>query len=65
MYRYPVAEPDIGEEELRNVIEAVKSGWISSKGRFIEEFERAFANYIGMKYGIATCQMVQRHSTSH
>lgn len=54
MYRYPVAEPDLGEEELRNVIEAVKSGWISSKGRFIEDFERAFANYIGVKYGIAT-----------
>jgi perosamine synthetase len=53
MYRYMVAEPDIGEEELRNVVEAVKSGWISSKGRFIEEFERGFANYIGMKYGVA------------
>jgi perosamine synthetase len=52
MYRYPVAEPDIGEEELRNVIEAVKTGWISSKGKFIEEFERRFANYVGMKYGI-------------
>jgi perosamine synthetase len=53
MYRYPVAEPDIGEEELRKVVEAVKSGWISSKGGFIEEFERGFANYIGMKYGVA------------
>ena len=54
MYRYPVAEPEIGEEELSNVIEAVRGGWISSKGRFIEEFERAFANYIGVKYGVAT-----------
>jgi len=54
MYRYPVAEPEIGEEELRNVIEAVKSGWISSKGRFIEEFESSFARYIGVKYGVAT-----------
>jgi perosamine synthetase len=53
MYRYLVAEPDIGEEELRNVVEAVKSGWISSKGKFIEKFEREFANYIGMKYGVA------------
>jgi len=54
MYRYPIAEPEIGEEELKNIVEAVKSGWISSKGRFIEEFEKSFANYIGMKYGIST-----------
>jgi dTDP-4-amino-4,6-dideoxygalactose transaminase len=32
MLRYPIAEPEIGEEELRNVVEAVKSGWVSSKG---------------------------------
>ena len=50
----PIAEPSLGEEELRNVIEAVKSGWISSKGKFIEEFEQEFANYCGRKYGVAT-----------
>ena len=54
MYRYPVAEPEIGEEELKNVVEAVKSGWVSSKGKFIEELESSFAKYIGVKYGIAT-----------
>ena len=50
----PIAEPSLGEEELRNVIEAVKSGWISSKGKFIEEFEQEFAKYCGRKYGVAT-----------
>jgi len=50
----PVAEPFLGEEELANVTEAVKSGWISSKGRFIEEFENEFAKYCGVKYGVAT-----------
>ena len=50
----PIAEPSFGEEELKNVIEAVKSGWISSKGKFIEEFERNFSNYCGRKYGVAT-----------
>jgi len=53
-YRYPVAEPELGEEELKNVIEAVRSGWISGMGRFVKEFEEAFARYIGVKYGIAT-----------
>ena len=52
--RIPVAEPYIGDEELKNVIEAVKSGWISSKGKFIEEFEREFAKYCGVKYSVAT-----------
>lgn len=50
----PVAEPSLGEEELENVIKAVKSGWISSKGEFIEKFEEEFANYCGIKHGIAT-----------
>jgi perosamine synthetase len=53
-YRIPVAEPEIGEEELQNVIEAVKSGWVSSKGPFIEEFEKSFSSYIGVKHGVAT-----------
>jgi perosamine synthetase len=50
----PIAEPYLGEEELNNVIEAIKSGWISSKGKFIEEFEYKFANYCNKKYGVAT-----------
>ena len=50
----PVAEPCLGEEELKNVVEAVKSGWISSKGKYIEEFEREIAKYCSVKYGVAT-----------
>lgn len=50
----PIAEPSLGEEELNNVVEAIKSGWISSKGKFIPEFEEIFAQYCGVKYGVAT-----------
>jgi len=50
----PIAEPLLEEEELNNVIEAVKSGWISSKGKFIPEFEEQFARYCGVKYGVTT-----------
>lgn len=52
--RIPIATPEIGEEELRNVTEAVRSGWVSSKGPFIEEFENSFSSYVGTKYGVAT-----------
>jgi perosamine synthetase len=54
MYKYPVAQPEIGKEELKNVTEAVKSGWVSSKGKFIEDFENLFAKYINVRYGVAT-----------
>jgi len=49
----PVNEPLIGEKESIYVSECLKTGWISSGGKFIEEFENKFASYIGMKHGIA------------
>jgi len=52
--KIPVAEPDIGQEELDNIIEAVKSGWISSKGKFIVEFEEKFSKYCSAKFGVST-----------
>jgi perosamine synthetase len=53
-YKIPVAEPDIGGEELENIIEAVKSGWISSKGNFIVEFEEKISKYFNRNFGIST-----------
>jgi perosamine synthetase len=49
-----MSEPYLGKGELKNVTEAVKSGWISSSGKFIPEFESAFSKYIRTKHGIAT-----------
>ncbi len=48
-----VNEPLIGERELECVTECLRSGWISSAGHFIEEFEAQWAGYCHMKYGIA------------
>lgn len=50
----PVAEPCLGQEELENVVDAVKSGWISSRGKYIPLFEQEFATYCGTKYAVAT-----------
>lgn len=50
----PVCEPFLGEKELEYVTDCLKTNWISSKGKYIEEFEQRFANYCGCKYGIAT-----------
>lgn len=50
----PVCEPFLGEEELGYVTNCLKTNWISSQGKYIEEFEEKFANYCGCKYGIST-----------
>jgi len=49
----PVNEPLLGEEELANVTETLRTGWISSSGRFIEAFESAWAEYCGMDHAVA------------
>ena len=49
----PVAAPVIGERELGYVTDAVRSGWVSSIGPYIERFERAFAEYVGVSYAVA------------
>lgn len=51
--KFPVLEPDIGEQEISNVLECVTSGWISSQGRFIGEFEKVFSDYLGGGHAIA------------
>ena len=48
-----VANPDIGELEERYVVEAVRSGWVSSIGEFVTRFERNFAAFCETSYGIA------------
>ena len=49
----PVNEPLLGDLELEYVTECIRTGWISSAGKFIEEFERQWAAYCGMAYGVA------------
>lgn len=50
----PVCEPLLGGKELEYVTDCLKTNWISSKGKYIGEFEQKFADYCGCKYGIST-----------
>jgi perosamine synthetase len=50
----PVCIPFIGEKELEYVVDCIKTNWISSKGKYVEEFEEKFAKYCGCRYGITT-----------
>lgn len=49
----PVAAPVFEGNELRYVTECVLTNWISSQGRFVQEFERTFAKFCGVKHGVA------------
>lgn len=51
----PVCEPTLLGNELKYVTDAVQTGWISSAGKYVTEFEQKFAAYCGCKYGVAVC----------
>jgi len=51
----PVCEPYLGGREKEYVEDCIKTGWISSSGKYVTEFEKAFAAYCGVKHGIAVC----------
>ena len=46
----PVSEPDIGEREIEYVDDAVRSGWVSSHGKYIDEFEKEFSKFMVEQY---------------
>jgi perosamine synthetase len=50
----PVSEPSMGEKELLYVSECVLTGWVSSAGKFVTQFEEMFAEFCGARYAIAT-----------
>jgi len=51
----PVNQPKLDGREKELLAECIRSGWISSDGPFVAEFERKFADYIGTKHGVAVC----------
>lgn len=52
--RIPWARPAVGDEELAEVIECFKSGWLSCGPR-VERFEQEMARRAQRKHGIAVC----------
>jgi perosamine synthetase len=49
----PVSQPKLSKLELDYVTDAVKSGWVSSLGPYIDTFERKFAEYCGTQYAVS------------
>lgn len=53
--KYSVYQPSLTGNEKKYVNECLDSTWISSKGHFINDFERAFASYIGVDFATGVC----------
>lgn len=49
----PLAEPTLGDHEVRYLGECLDSGFVSTVGPFIERFEREFAEHVGAPYAVA------------
>jgi perosamine synthetase len=49
----PVYEPLLTGNELEYVSDCIRSGWISSLGKYIPEFENQFARFCGTKHAVA------------
>ena len=48
-------EPLLRDREKQLLAECIDSGWISSEGPFVTEFEERFSHYIGAQHGVAVC----------
>ncbi|AOH55869.1 aminotransferase DegT [Peribacillus muralis] len=51
----PLSVPNLSIDILENVKETIETGWVSTGGRFIQEFESKIAKYVGVDKAIA-CQ---------
>lgn len=51
----PVNLPKLGQREQELLDECIQTGWISSEGAFVREFEERMAERVGRKFGIAVC----------
>lgn len=52
-YTYPVYRPYFTGREKDMVVDCIESTWISSKGKYIEEFENRFSSWLGVQYALS------------
>lgn len=49
-----ISQPSITQKEIDYVTDAVRSGWVSSLGKYINMFEQKFADFCGVDYAVTT-----------
>ena len=53
MERIPIAGPWITEREVQYVADAAANGWYGQANAYQDRFERAFAEYLGVKFAVS------------
>jgi len=51
----PLSVPNLSLDILKNVKETIETGWVSTGGRYIKEFEEKIARYVGVEKAVS-CQ---------
>ncbi|MEO7121156.1 MAG: LegC family aminotransferase [Ginsengibacter sp.] len=46
--------PNMGGNELKYITECIETGWVSSVGAYVDQFEKMTAAFAGTKYAVAT-----------
>lgn len=49
----PLSVPNLSLDILENIKETIETGWVSTGGRFIEEFEKQVADYVKVEKAIS------------
>jgi len=49
----PIYTPWLGKREEQYVLDAVRSGWISSLGKYVTRFEQQFAAFCGVQHAVS------------
>lgn len=51
----PVNTPSLGGHEKQYLVDCIETGWISSEGPAVRQFEDGLARRVGRQHGIAVC----------
>ena len=49
--KVPFALPELGDEEIEEVADVIKSGWLTTALR-CAQFEKDFAEFVGARYAL-------------
>jgi perosamine synthetase len=52
--RIPLSEPSLGDQEAAYLNQCIQENWVSSKGRFVRQFEALFASIHGHDQAVST-----------
>jgi len=49
----PLHEPEFKGNEQKYVADCIETGWVSSVGKYVDQFERMLAEFTGVKRAVA------------